>query len=420
MITAGITPKNLGWANQIASDYKLIPLGRLVRLRREKNDPIKETQILSLTADRGVILYEEKGSVGNQASEDISRYSIVRTGDIVVNSMNVIIGSVGLSKYDGVLSPVYYVLTPINPSMIDMRYLAYHFQIKSFQQGLVRIGYGILDHRMRIPWINLAAELIVVPPIEEQRRIADYLDERLETINQLIKLNLEKNLKLAEIIFSIIKEAYEPYPSRIPLKYLVSETRHITYGIVQAGENYYAGIPYIRPVDMTERNGVISEEELLRTSPDIAQSYKRSEVKENDLVVSIGPSFGKVMVVPKSLEGANLTQGTARVSISSEYSKDAIFWWLQSKEVKDFWNSSIGGATFHALNLEPLAQTPTPIISKNLGDELSIRLATRVKIVEEMRNQIDKINTKLIELKASLIAESVLGSLDNNKQVRMQ
>ena len=63
-----------------------------------------------------MILYEEKGDIGNKASGDISRYSIVRKGDIVLNSMNVIIGSVGLSAFEGVLSPVYYVLKPLAPS----------------------------------------------------------------------------------------------------------------------------------------------------------------------------------------------------------------------------------------------------------------------------------------------------------------
>jgi type I restriction enzyme S subunit len=85
--------------------------------------------------------------------------------------MNVIIGSVGLSKYEGVLSPVYYVLMPVNENSVDMEYLALHFRIREFQRQLIKIGYGILDHRMRIPWINLKAEKIIVPSFEEQRQL---------------------------------------------------------------------------------------------------------------------------------------------------------------------------------------------------------------------------------------------------------
>jgi restriction endonuclease S subunit len=159
------------WANRLGQNRRLIPLGNLVRIRGEKNDPIKINQVLSLTASRGVILYEDKGAVGNIASDDISRYSIVRKNDLVVNCMNVIIGSVGLSKYEGVLSPVYYVLMPVNENSVDMEYLALHFRIREFQRQLIKIGYGILDHRMRIPWINLKAEKIIVPSFEEQRQL---------------------------------------------------------------------------------------------------------------------------------------------------------------------------------------------------------------------------------------------------------
>jgi type I restriction enzyme S subunit len=216
------------WAESFAEEVKFIPLGRLVRLRNQKNDPIVETQVLSLTADRGVIRYEDKGAIGNNASEDISRYSIVRIGDIVINSMNVIIGSVGLSKYDGALSPVYYVLVPLENNIIDMRYLAYHFQIKSFQKSLIRIGYGILDHRMRIPWINMSAELIAVPDLAKQKLIADYLDSKIQIIDQLI-VKRKKQIELVEeILSSKLSELFlniSEEDQRIRLRRLIADER---------------------------------------------------------------------------------------------------------------------------------------------------------------------------------------------------
>lgn len=165
------------WATHVEADRELIELGRLVKIRGEKNDPIKVDQVLSLTAKRGVILYQDKGAIGNVASEEISRYSIVRKGDLVVNCMNIIIGSVGISNYEGVLSPVYYVLKPIDPNVINMEYLALHFRIREFQRQLIRIGYGILDHRMRIPWVNLKAEKMAIPPIAVQNAVVARISE---------------------------------------------------------------------------------------------------------------------------------------------------------------------------------------------------------------------------------------------------
>jgi len=175
-----------GWASTCSDNRDLVPVKAVLDLRKERNTDGAVVQILSLTADRGVILYEDKGDIGNKVSEDISRYSIVHPGDIVLNSMNVIIGSVGLSAHHGALSPVYYVMKPRDPDRVDIRFLAYHFDIAAFQKQLIRIGYGILDHRMRIPWINLREETLILPPLAEQRAIADYLDTETTRIDALI------------------------------------------------------------------------------------------------------------------------------------------------------------------------------------------------------------------------------------------
>lgn len=197
-----ITPPK--WATHLGSSRSLIPLGNLVRIRGEKNDPIQLTQVLSLTAARGVIKYEDKGAVGNVASEDVSRYSIVRMNDLVINCMNVIIGSVGLSKYEGVLSPVYYVLTPINRELIDMEYLSLHFRIREFQSQLIRIGYGILDHRMRIPWVNLKSEKMIIPSLVIQKQIVNQLREADQTRSQTMVYIEESIEKLNEYWDSVL------------------------------------------------------------------------------------------------------------------------------------------------------------------------------------------------------------------------
>jgi type I restriction enzyme S subunit len=127
------------------------------------------------------------------------------------------------------------------------------------------------------------------------------------------------------------------------LKRVVNQSRPITYGIVQGGPHVTGGTPYIRPTDMLDEFGVANEEELLRTSDQIALSYARSTLRCCDLVCSIGPSFGKVMVVPPSLEGANLTQGTARIAIASGHNPRYFFWVLRSAPSFHQWQSRSGG-----------------------------------------------------------------------------
>jgi type I restriction enzyme S subunit len=147
------------------------------------------------------------------------------------------------------------------------------------------------------------------------------------------------------------------------LKQVVDSKRQITYGIVQAGPHVPDGVPYIRPADMTDEQGVLEPGDVMRTSPEIAGSYSRSMIAAGDLICSIGPSFGKVMITPDWLSGANLTQGTARIAVQPGQNPRYFFWVLRSAVSIAQWESSVGGATFRALNLGPLVETSIPVPS---------------------------------------------------------
>lgn len=174
------------WAASFPKHWQSKRLGSLLRERGEVNHNYSEQNVLSVLRDIGVIPYADKGSVGNKKSEDIARYKIVRPNDIVLNSMNVIIGSVGRSRYQGCLSPVYYVLLPRN-SELSPEFAERVFQVRPFQRSLVRIGYGILAHRMRIPMELLKSEVLPLPPIKEQEQIVRFVRNLDARVNKLIK-----------------------------------------------------------------------------------------------------------------------------------------------------------------------------------------------------------------------------------------
>ena len=87
------------WIGEIPRNWITKKIKYVFHERKETNDPIKSENIVSLTHDRGVILYKDKGDIGNKRKDDIKSYKLVYPGDIVINSMNVIIGSSGLSNY---------------------------------------------------------------------------------------------------------------------------------------------------------------------------------------------------------------------------------------------------------------------------------------------------------------------------------
>lgn len=196
------------------------------------------------------------------------------------------------------------------------------------------------------------------------------------------------------------------------LKQVVDQNRQITYGIVQAGPNVENGIPYIRPADMTDEKGIKSFDELLRTSEQIALSYDRSKIKTGDIVISIGPSFGKVMMTPANLDGANLTQGTARIAISSEHNSRYFFWVLRSTISFSQWESVIGGATFRALNLGPLADTYVGFPSYDEQVKIATFLDHETAKIDSLIAKQEKLIELLKEKRQAVISHAVTKGLN--------
>ena len=100
----------ISWLGELPSNWELRKIKYCLQERVEKNNPVRTTEILSLTAKQGVIPYDQKEGGGNKPKEDVSAYRLAYPGDIVMNSMNILSGSVGLSQYFGCVSPVYYML----------------------------------------------------------------------------------------------------------------------------------------------------------------------------------------------------------------------------------------------------------------------------------------------------------------------
>ena len=207
---------NLQWLGSIPSSWKLKKIKYVLRERIEKNNPVRTDFILSLTAKQGVIPYDEKEGGGNKPKDDVSAYRLAYPGDIVMNSMNILSGSVGLSNYFGCVSPVYYMLRPRDIED-DVRYYNYIFQTTLFQRSLYGLGNGILIKesgngklntiRMRIPMDKFGGLYIPIAPQNEQKKIADFLDRKCKDFDVLLS-NVQKEIDvLEEYKASVISES---------------------------------------------------------------------------------------------------------------------------------------------------------------------------------------------------------------------
>ena len=181
---AEMKDSGIEWIGEIPAHWNLTRLQSQLYEINEINNPVKTTQVLSLTNKLGVIPYEEKGNQGNKAKEDFTGYKIAYPSCIVANSMNILIGSVGLSQYYGCVSPVYYVFRAKDSA--NIKFLNYLFSLPSFQKELRKYANGILEIRLRVSSGNILRRKIALPPPNEQATIVSYLDAQCAKIDEII------------------------------------------------------------------------------------------------------------------------------------------------------------------------------------------------------------------------------------------
>lgn len=193
------------WIGEIPDNWALERLQWHLEEIKESNNPLKTKQVLSLTNKLGVIPYEEKGEHGNKAKENVTEYKIAYPNTIVANSMNILIGSVGKCEYFGCVSPVYYVFKPKKGENID--FLNYVFQVTQFQKELRRFANGILEIRLRVSSNDILKRYIAFPPKEEQQKIVNFLNQKTQEIDSLIRIENQQIEKLKEYKQAVITEA---------------------------------------------------------------------------------------------------------------------------------------------------------------------------------------------------------------------
>lgn len=191
------------WIGEIPDNWKVERLQWSLEEINESNNPIKTNEILSLTVEKGVIPYKDKGNQGNKSKENYSEYKIAFPNTLVVNSMNVIIGAVGISQYMGCVSPVYYVFRSRNHS--NLRYIYYLFTNIGFQKEMRKNAKGIMEIRLRISSSDLLKLLIPQPTYDEQHRIVQFLDcqcSKIDAVLERTRTSIEEYKKLKQAVIT--------------------------------------------------------------------------------------------------------------------------------------------------------------------------------------------------------------------------
>ncbi|WP_158711081.1 restriction endonuclease subunit S [Streptomyces albus] len=368
-----------------------------------------EEQMLSVFREFGVVAKDSRDNL-NRTAENRSIYQLVHPGWLVANRMKAWQGSVGISSLRGIVSGHYICFAPRHGE--DNRYLNWLLRSTAYTNG-----YGLLSRGVRIGQAEIDNDQfrlmpILLPSTQEQRAIADYLDRETARIDTLVEEQRRLIEMLSERRVATVAETLDGY-ERTQVRRLVDHDRPMTYGILQCGEPVDGGVVYIGPSDIQGEGQSPDRDALRTTTPEIASAYKRSVLKGGDVVVSIGPAYGKVAVVSDDLAGANLTQDTVRVALRPDLVDTRFFVWaLLSRQTAEYWDYQIMGATFRRLNLGTLARTPIPLPAIHEQRRIAAYLDEQTAKIDTLIAEAERFIELSRERRSALITAAVTGQID--------
>lgn len=210
-VTKGLDPnvkmKDSGveWIGEIPEHYMITKLGLCLKPVSIKNQP--DLPLLSITRELGVIVRDTEDQEANHnfIPDDLSGYKVIKAGQFGMNKMKAWQGSYGVSKFDGIISPTYYVFDLISDINPDFFHLAIRSKVyvpffAAASDG-VRIGQWDLN-KSRMKEIPL-----VIPPIEEQLKAIVFIENQAEKIERAIAKQELQIEKLKELKSTLIDSA---------------------------------------------------------------------------------------------------------------------------------------------------------------------------------------------------------------------
>lgn len=296
----------------------------------------------------------------------------------------------------------------IRPFGIDPAFLKYLLE-SQFIQATINLLKGGMGVPHLFQW-DIKRLPVPLPPYQEQRRIADFLDAETARIDRLTDARNEQVNLMTERLDAIRDEVFinGPNCTPTPLMYLTDPSRPIVYGIVQAGPEVQDGVPYIKTGDLEN----LEIDSLSRTSREIHNQYKRAAVHPGDIVIAMRASIGAVALVPDDIPEANLTQGTARIAARQGIDRRWLLQALQARSVQKQCQVRAVGSTFRTLNIWDLRRVVINVSPDHArGQQLSY-LENFLARYQAITSSAVKQGVLLGERRQALITAAVTGQFD--------
>jgi type I restriction enzyme S subunit len=381
--------------------------------------------LLTVSHITGVTPRSEK-NVNMFMAESMRGYKVCNVGDLVINTMWAWMGALGTVRHHGICSPAYGVYRPIKKIPYNPRYFDYIFRTPNFITEMTRYSKGIVSSRLRLYPKDFYQIYTVLPSIEEQNKIAHFLDKSVANFDKSIKLLEQRIDKYLDLIKSLVNETVgrgldsnaplKPsgiaYLGDIPAHWVVKRLKDVT-GINENTLPESTDKDYVfKYIDISNvgSNGIISDPELIsfQKSP----SRARRIVRKHDVIISTVRTYLRAVAhfdsePTDTIVSTGFAVLTPKITIAPAY----LAYHISSDFFIDQVVRNSAGVSYPAINASLLGSLhivyPPQQEQADIANFLNKKTTVITAIVTNLHAQIDKLH----KLRQTLINDVVTGKI---------
>lgn len=253
---------------------------------------------------------------GSFATDDVGPAftRLFKPGQILYGSRRTYLKKVAVADFEGICSNTTFVLETKDESILRQRLLPFIMLTDDFTKWSISKSKGSTN-----PYIlfsDLANYEFDLPDISRQDELVKLLWQAYETKESYKEMIRATDEMVKSQFIEMFGESFSSNET-IHLSEMVQEDRPITYGVIKPGDFVEEGVVLVRVKDIVD--GKILLTDLRRITSAVAQNYLRSTLSPGDILLSIRGTIGRTAIVTEELDGAYITQDTARISLKEEY-----------------------------------------------------------------------------------------------------
>lgn len=180
-------PAGLPWLKQVPAHWEIKRNKYLFRERDARSQTGAE-ELLTVSQYTGITKRADRRKHAEElltTAASLVGYKLVDQNDLVINIMLAWNGSLGISDFNGIVSPAYCVYKPTSTDY--PRYFHYLFRTPLYKAMYKAVSTGVVDSRLRLYSDKFFALQALLPPLPEQQRVVAFLDGKTRQIARLLR-----------------------------------------------------------------------------------------------------------------------------------------------------------------------------------------------------------------------------------------